>query len=282
MVEKIPDGSSSTNNGSDALRCGMSPDRINILGVGVSAINMGMALETIDRWIGNRERHYVCIRDVHGVILSQRDERLRQIHNAAGLVTPDGMPLVWVSRLRNYRHVQRVYGPDLMLEVCRKSASMGYRHFLYGGASDVPDRLAGQLRCRFPGIRVVGTYSPPFRQLTLEEDEVIIRRINDSKADIIWVGLGTPKQEYWMAAHLGRLDAPVMIGVGAAFDFLAGVKKQAPRWMQRNGLEWFYRLITEPRRLWWRYLTIVPLFAFYMALDTLGFRDGEEDATDAA
>ncbi len=260
----------------------MVPERVNILGVGVSAINMNMAIETIDQWIIKRQRNYVCITGVHGIIESQSDQRLQQIHNQAGLVTPDGMPLVWVSRLRNYRHVQRVYGPDLMSEVCRKSVSRGHCHFLYGGAPGVPERLAKQLRTRFPGIRIVGTYSPPFRNVTPEKDAEAVRRINDSKADIVWIGLSTPKQEYWMAAHLGQLDAPVMIGVGAAFDFLAGIKKQAPRWMQRSGLEWFYRLVTEPRRLWRRYLTIVPLFAFYITMDALGLRDRKRDVIDDA
>ena len=251
----------------------IAPERTDILGVGVSAINMGMALDTIDEWISRRHRNYVCITSVHGVIESQSDHKLRRIQNEAGLVTPDGMPLVWVSRLRNRRHVRRVYGPELMAEVCQRSASMGYRHFLYGGAAGIPERLAEQLQSRFPGIEIVGVFSPPFRPLTPEEDESIIQRINNSGADILWVGLSTPKQEYWMAAHQGRLDVAVMIGVGAAFDFLAGVKSQAPRWIQRSGFEWFYRLLTEPRRLWRRYLKIVPLFMYYMALDSLGFRD---------
>lgn len=257
-------------------------ERVNILGVRVSAINMGMALETIGQWIRKRQRNYICVTGVHGIIESQGDPRLREIHNRAGLVTPDGMPLVWVCRIRKHRAVRRVYGPDLMMEVCRESVEKGYRHFLYGGAPDILDRLAGQLRCKFPGISIVGTYSPPFRPLTPEEDENIVRKINESEADIVWVGLSTPKQEYWMAAHLERLDVSVMLGVGAAFDFLAGVKKQAPRWMQRNGLEWFYRLITEPRRLWQRYFTIIPLFVFYMGIETLGLRRREKGTRDSA
>jgi N-acetylglucosaminyldiphosphoundecaprenol N-acetyl-beta-D-mannosaminyltransferase len=146
----------------------------------------------------------------------------------------------------------------------------------------VPGKLADRLMLKYPGIQIVGTYSPPFRPLTPEEDEAIIQRINDSRTDIIWVGIGSPKQEYWMAAHLGRLDVPVMIGVGAAFDFLAGVKKQAPRWIQRSGFEWLFRLITEPRRLWRRYLMVVPLFVVYMALDTLGLRDHKKRVDHAA
>jgi N-acetylglucosaminyldiphosphoundecaprenol N-acetyl-beta-D-mannosaminyltransferase len=260
----------------------MTPERIDILGVGVSAINMDMAIETIDQWIAKRQNHYICCTDVHGIVRSQSDRRLREIQDKAGLVTPDGMPLVWISRLRNYRQVGRVYGPDLMSEVCSHSASRGYRHFLYGGDKEVPGKLADRLMLKYPGIQIVGTYSPPFRPLTPEEDEAIIQRINDSRTDIIWVGIGSPKQEYWMAAHLGRLDVPVMIGVGAAFDFLAGVKKQAPRWIQRSGFEWLFRLITEPRRLWRRYLMVVPLFVVYMALDTLGLRDHKKRVDHAA
>jgi N-acetylglucosaminyldiphosphoundecaprenol N-acetyl-beta-D-mannosaminyltransferase len=251
----------------------MTPERTNILGVGVSAINMDMALSTIDGWIGERQRNYVCVTSVHGVIESQSDHELRRIQNQAGLVTPDGMPLVWVSRLRTSRTVDRVYGPDLMTEVCTVSAAKGYRHFFYGGATGVPERLTEQLRRKFPGIQIVGAYSPPFRPLTPEEDEAIVQQINASQADIVWVGLSTPKQEYWMASHLGRLEVPVMVGVGAAFDFLAGVKSQAPHWIQRSGLEWLYRLLTEPRRLWRRYLTIVPLFVVFIALESLGLRD---------
>lgn len=260
----------------------MTPDRTNILGVGVSAITIDVALDTIDGWIAERRRNYVCVTSVHGVIESQSDHELRKILNQAGLVTPDGMPLVWVSRLRNRRSVSRVYGPDLMAAVCTMSVSRGYRHFLYGGAAGVPERLADELRRKFPGIQIVGSYSPPFRPLTPDEDKAVIREINESKADIVWVGLSTPKQEYWMANHFGRLDAPVMVGVGAAFDFLAGIKAQAPRWIQRSGLEWLYRLVTEPRRLWRRYLTIVPLFMVFIALESLGLRDRKRRVNPAA
>lgn len=250
-----------------------SPERVNILGVGVSAINMPMALEIIEGWIERREPHYVCVTGVHGVIESQRDETLRRIHNRAGLVTPDGMPLVWLSRLKGYRHVDRVYGPDLMLALCERSAARGYRHFFYGGAEGVPERLKSILQARFPGLQVVGTYSPPFRPLTPEEDEQIVTMINAAAPDIVWIGLNTPKQERWMAEHRARLRAPVLIGVGAAFDFLTGRKPQAPRWMQRAGLEWLFRLLTEPRRLWKRYFFIIPAFFFLVALQTFKIRN---------
>lgn len=247
--------------------------RANILGVGVNAINMDQAVVTIEWWIARREAKYVCVTNIHGVIESQRDQNLRRIHNTAGLVTPDGMPLVWLSRLRGFKHVERVYGPDLMLALCQRSVEMGYRHFFYGGDSHVADQLAANLRRRFPGLRVAGAYSPPFRSLTDEEDDGIVKLINDASTDIVWVGLSTPKQEYWMAKHVGRLKASALIGVGAAFDFHAGRKKQAPRWMQRNGLEWLFRLATEPRRLWRRYATSIPSFAWLCLLQTLRIRE---------
>lgn len=248
------------------------PARVNILGVGVSAINMTMALQIIEGWVAHRESHYVCVTGVHGVMESQRDESLRQIHNQAGLVTPDGMPLVWLSRFKGFRYVDRVYGPDLMLALCEHSVEKGYRHFFYGGAEGVPEQLAAVLQKRFPDLQVVGTFSPPFRPLTPHEDEQITRMINMSNPDIVWVGLGSPKQEYWMADHRARLTAPVLIGVGAAFDFLTGRKLQAPRWMQRAGLEWLFRLLTEPRRLWRRYLINNPLFVALVVLQALGLR----------
>lgn len=246
--------------------------RINILGVGVSAIDMRMALETIDRWIADRSPHFVTITGVHGIMESQRDEQVRRIHNRAGLVTPDGMPLVWVSRLLGHRNVRRVYGPDLMLAVCGRVGERDYRHYLYGGGEGVPELLARRLSERFPGLAVVGAFSPPFRPLTPEEDARLVETINRARPDIVWVGLSTPKQEQWMASSVGRLEAPVLIGVGAAFDFLSGLKKQAPTWMQRAGLEWFYRLLSEPGRLWKRYLRSNPLFVASILLQAAGLR----------
>ncbi len=250
----------------------MEPIRVNILGVGISAINMDIALATIEDWIAQREPHYVCVTGVHGVMECQRDHELRRIHNASGLTTPDGMPLVWLSRLKGHRHVDRVYGPDLMLALCERSVTDGYRHFFYGGAEGVPEQLAANLQRRFPGLQVVGIHSPPFRPLTLEEDKQVVQIINQAVPDIVWVGLSTPKQEQWMVTHIGRVKPPVLIGVGAAFDFLAGRKRQAPRWMQRSGLEWLFRLLTEPRRLWRRYLINNPLFVLLVLAQALGLR----------
>ncbi|HWE01622.1 MAG TPA: WecB/TagA/CpsF family glycosyltransferase [Tepidisphaeraceae bacterium] len=247
------------------------PARCDVLGVGISAVNMASALATIARWVERRSKHYVCVTGVHGVIESQSDPALKAIHNAAGMVTPDGMPMVWLNRLAGNKHVQRVYGPDLMLAVCAATGVKGgARHFFYGGGEGVADLLAEKLREQFPRLQIAGTYCPPFRKLTAEEDRQIVETIDRSQADIVWVGLSTPKQEHWMSAHIGRIAAPVMIGVGAAFDFHAGLKSQAPHWMQRIGMEWFFRLITEPRRLWKRYLRNNPLFVWYVLLQRLG------------
>jgi N-acetylglucosaminyldiphosphoundecaprenol N-acetyl-beta-D-mannosaminyltransferase len=246
--------------------------RCDVLGVNVSAVNMNMAVHQIESWISRRECNYVCITGVHGVMESQRDPQLKQIHNMAGMVTPDGMPMVWVNRLRGNSHVRRVYGPDLMLEVCSLSLRRHWKHFFYGGAEGVAEKLVENLSRRFPGLQVAGTYCPPFRALSDEEDRQITHTINASGADIVWVGLSTPKQERWMHKHLGRIHAPVMVGVGAAFDFHAGLKSQAPRWMQTIGMEWFYRLATEPKRLWKRYLVNNPKFLWCMAQQSLGLR----------
>jgi N-acetylglucosaminyldiphosphoundecaprenol N-acetyl-beta-D-mannosaminyltransferase len=246
--------------------------RVNVLGVGVSAVNMALAVERIEGWIARGERHYVCVTGVHGVMESQHDQTLRRIHNRAGLVTPDGMPMVWLSWLGGQRHVDRVYGPDLLDACCERSVARGYRHFFYGGGSGVAERLAERLLGRFPGLRIVGCYTPPFRQLTEEEDAAVVRQINEAEPDIVWVGLSTPKQERWMADHVGRVQASALIGVGAAFDFHAGLKKQAPRWMQRAGLEWFFRLATEPRRLWKRYLVNNPAFVWRVLLQATRVR----------
>lgn len=242
--------------------------RVDVLGVQVSAINMDQALDVLDHWITTGLRNYVCVTGVHGVMESRRDETLRRIHNAAGLVTPDGMPLVWWSRAAGMKHVGRVYGPDLLLAACERSMTTGYRHFFYGGGDGVADLLAQRLSRRFPGLAVVGTYTPPFRPLTPEEDADIVRRINDAAPDIVWVGLSTPKQEYWMADHIDRIDAPALVGVGAAFDFHAGLKRQAPRFVQRSGFEWLFRMATEPRRLAKRYLQNNPAFV-WLALQEL-------------
>lgn len=231
-----------------------------VLGVDISAITMSDALDQIEAWIAGRSRNYVCVTSVHGVIESQDDLRLREIYNRAGLATPDGMPLVWMSRVLGHKRTERVYGPDLMRALSAFSAARGYRQFYYGGGEGVAEQLSRTLTRDYPGLQVVGHHCPPFREPTAQEDRQIVAQINAARPDIVWVGLSTPKQEHWMAAHLGKIEAPVMIGVGAAFDFVPGLKRQAPVWMQRHGLEWLFRLATEPRRLSRRYLSIVPRF----------------------
>jgi N-acetylglucosaminyldiphosphoundecaprenol N-acetyl-beta-D-mannosaminyltransferase len=249
--------------------------RVNILGVGVSAIDMSQALEAIECWLDRREQHYVCVTGVHGIMESQRDGALRRIHNQAGLVTPDGVPLVWLSWLAGQAQVEQVCGSDLMLACCQRSVVHGYRHFFYGGGEGVAQRLVARLCSQCPGLTVAGTFTPPFRPLTPAEDDAIARKINDVGAEIVWVGLSTPKQERWMAAHVNRLHAPVMIGVGAAFDFHAGLKRRAPLWMRRSGLEWLFRLGTEPRRLWRRYLMNNPAFVWRVLLQAAGIAQYE-------
>jgi len=245
------------------------PARVNILGVGVSAIDLPSALEQIDRFIAEKRQTYVCVTSVHGVIESQKDPVLRAIHNEAGLVVPDGMPLVWTGRLKGYSDMGRVTGPDLLPAACERLLDSGCRHFFYGGGEGVAQRLGEVLRQRFSGLKVVGEYSPPFRPLTEAEEKEVVDHINATKPDIVWVGLSTPKQERWMAAFRPKLKAPMLIGVGAAFDFNAEIKRLAPRWMRNNGLEWFYRLTTEPRRLWRRYLYVVPVFVILSILQIL-------------
>lgn len=250
------------------------PERCPVLGVDVSPVDPVGALRVIDGWIAEGRREYVCVSGVHGVMECQRDVELKGIHNRAGLVVPDGMPLVWVSRARGFGGTDRVYGPDLMLDVCAAGVERGWRHYLYGGAEGVPERLAEALSARLPGIRVVGTWSPPFRPLSDEEVPAVADRIDRTKPDIVWVGLSTPKQERWMNRFRPHLAAPVLVGVGAAFDFHAGLKPQAPQWMQRNGLEWLFRMLSEPRRLGPRYLKNNPAFVARILAEEMGIRMG--------
>lgn len=234
--------------------------RVDVLGVGISAVNMTTAVQTIASWIDARQRRYVCVTGVHGVMESQRDPELLRIHNESGMTTPDGMPMVWAGRWAGARHMTRVYGPDLMLALCERGAAMGWRQFFFGATDDVTAELERHLRARFLALIVAGSYSPPFRPLTPDEDTAAVELVNRARPDIVWVGLGTPKQERWMASHVDRLNAPVLIGVGAAFDIHAQTVRQAPVWMQRHGLEWLFRLRTDPRRLWRRYLRNNPKF----------------------
>jgi len=206
------------------------------------------------------------------VMEAQTDEKLRRVLNQAFLCTPDGMPMVWLGRLHGHHEMRRVYGPDLMLDVCEWSRTNPCKHFFFGGAAGVAEALQHKLTARFPGLQVVGCYTPPFRALNAEEEKQLQETIRAVRPDIMWIGLSTPRQEKFMAEFLPRLDVTLMIGVGAAFDFHSGRVRQAPRWMQRSGLEWCYRLCHEPRRLAGRYLRNNPLFALKIAAQLCGLK----------
>jgi len=235
--------------------------RVNVLGVGITVLNLPTAVAAIAEAVRARHKGYICVTGVHGVVEAQEDSVFRDILNRAFLCTPDGMPMVWMGRIHGHSEMRRVYGPDLMLEVCAWSEKNPCRHFFCGGAPGVAAMLAEGLRVRFPKLQIVGTFTPPFRPLGAEEEKQFAEMIRAARPDILWVGLSTPKQEKFMAEFLPKLDATLMIGVGAAFDFHSGRVKQAPRWMQRSGLEWSYRLCQEPRRLAKRYFKNNPLFA---------------------
>jgi N-acetylglucosaminyldiphosphoundecaprenol N-acetyl-beta-D-mannosaminyltransferase len=246
------------------------PVTFDVIGVNVSAVDIPAALRQFDSWIANRARQYVCVADVHAVMQSHWSEEFRAIHNGAGMVTPDGMPLVWLGRRAFGDRVSRVYGPDLLMAACTRSEDTGWRHFFYGGAEGVAEELVRILRERFPRLQVCGALAPPFRALTPAEEAATVRTLNEAAADIVWVGLGAPKQERWMAEWRGRLDAPVLVGIGAAFDFHSGRKPHAPRLIQRSGLEWLFRLLSEPKRLWPRYRRVIPGFLAALLRQKLG------------
>jgi len=221
---------------------------------------------------GQRQLGYVCVCTVHGVSEAQRDPQFRTILNHSLLTTPDGMPLVWLGHWHGHKQVTRVYGPDLMLAACDAGRSVGLRHYFYGGKDGVAEQLRENLTTRFPGLQVVGTFTPPFRPLTVAEFATLRADIAVAKPDVVWIGLSTPKQERFMAEAWDKLDAGLLIGVGAAFDFHSGRVPQAPRWMQRSGLEWLHRLATEPRRLWKRYLVYNPLFVLRTLAQLTGLK----------
>jgi N-acetylglucosaminyldiphosphoundecaprenol N-acetyl-beta-D-mannosaminyltransferase len=245
---------------------------INLLGVRINLVNRAEAIQNLVEFVrtGN-QFHYVCVANVDSVMSCRRNERMMSALNSSFLTVPDGMPLVWAGRYLGYPIRERVAGPDLMLDLIRISEQEGFTHYFYGSSEEVLTVLEKKLRERFPGIKIVGALAPPFRAITSEEDREIVETINAAGPDILWVGLGAPKQELWMADHHGRLKVPVMIGVGAAFDFHAGSKKRAPLWMQKSGLEWAWRLSQEPGRLWRRYLIDdLPFFWFILKQKYLG------------
>lgn len=231
----------------------------DVLGVPISLLSMEDAVATLLNWARRGDSRMVCIRDVHGVMLAQKDAELMAVHREADMVTADGMPLVWVCKSRGFV-VTRVCGPDLVGELARASQAEGMRHYFYGGKEGVAERMAHALKTAFPGIEIAGCFCPPFRALSPTEDAEITNRIAAARPHFVWVGLSTPKQERWMRQHVGRIPGATLIGVGAAFDVYAGEMKRAPKWMQGAGLEWLYRLASEPKRLWRRYLVLAPAF----------------------
>jgi N-acetylglucosaminyldiphosphoundecaprenol N-acetyl-beta-D-mannosaminyltransferase len=247
-----------------------------VLGVKVNAIQIEQVIEQMQGWIRERDAcHSIAATSMHGIVEAQHDSFFKNILNATDLVVPDGMPLVWLGRRQGHILRRRVYGPDLLLAFCEESAGRGYRHFFYGGEPGVAERLAESLKNRFPGLNVVGTCSPPFRTLSADEDAEMVEMINRAAPDVLWLGLGAPKQERWMHEHKDRLRVPVLVGIGAAFDLLSGRRKQAPSWMREHGLEWFFRLLQEPLRLWRRYLVYGAQFIVYVMLDYLRLKNFE-------
>jgi N-acetylglucosaminyldiphosphoundecaprenol N-acetyl-beta-D-mannosaminyltransferase len=249
------------------------PDiRANVLGIGVHALDLDIAATLIETAVREGRKGYVCVTGVHGVMEAQRDPEFRNILNRAFIVTPDGMPTVWIGHLQGHSKMKRVYGPDLMLEICGRSVDKGLRHFLYGGKPGVAVQLAQNLQRAFPKIAIAGTFTPPFRPLEPQEQAALETQMEESRPDIVWVGLSTPKQEKFMSANLHRLPCKIMIGVGAAFDIHTGNVKDAPGWIKKTGLQWAHRLWQEPGRLWKRYLVNNSAFLAAIGLQLAGLR----------
>ena len=244
-------------------------ERINILGVPISALDMSLAIQTISGWVARREARYVCICDVYSATLAQDNPAHLAALSGADMVTPDGKPLSIIGRLRGNKNIRQVSGPDLMPALCAYSAPLGWKHYFYGGAEGVAEALAANLKQRNSTLQIAGTECPPFRELSDQEKADTITRIRQSGANIVWVGLGCPKQERWIAEHVKKIPNAVLIGVGAAFDFQTGRVKRAPVWMRKAGLEWLHRLISEPRRLWRRYMIYAPRFVFLNVIETI-------------
>jgi N-acetylglucosaminyldiphosphoundecaprenol N-acetyl-beta-D-mannosaminyltransferase len=253
----------------------MTDSSVNILGVKVHATSMDRALARIESALVSGEKGYVCVTGVQGVMEAQVDSNLKRIINHSILTTPDGRPTVWVGWLRGFFKMRQVTGPDMMLRICALSAEKGYTHFFYGGNAGVADQLKDSLSRRFPGMKVVGTYTPPFRPLYEDEEAELIRKVAELKPDFFWVGLSTPKQERFMDQYISRLDTRLMFGVGAAFDIHTGRIKDAPYWMKATGVQWLHRIYQDPGRLWRRYLVNNPKFVYRITLELLGIQKQE-------
>jgi N-acetylglucosaminyldiphosphoundecaprenol N-acetyl-beta-D-mannosaminyltransferase len=231
-------------------------------------VQMPQVVELLEHWIEERQScHYIVATGMHGIMEAHKHLHFKAILNSAALFIPDGISLIWIARWRGFQLKNRVCGSDLMGEVCRLASQRGYRNFFYGDTEETLQLLTARLQEQLPGLTVAGIYSPPFRPLTVREDEEVVRMVNKAAPDILWVGLGCPKQEQWMYDHRDRLSVPVMVGVGAAFKFLSGRTKRAPTWVGDHGLEWVWRFFHEPRRVWRRVLIDGPHFACLVALE---------------
>jgi N-acetylglucosaminyldiphosphoundecaprenol N-acetyl-beta-D-mannosaminyltransferase len=256
------------------LPLAMGEPSFQTLGVAIAAVQIADVIKKMKSWIANGQAcHYIAFTGLHGVSEANKDPHFKNILNGADLAVVDGMPLVWLGRLHGHALRRRVYGPELMETFCRETRSQ-YRHFFYGGAPGVAESLAMKLREKFQ-IAIAGTYSPPFRELTEEEDKTLVDRVHKATPDVLWVGLSTPKQERWMHEHRPRLRVPILLGVGAAFDLSSGRLRQAPEWMRENGLEWLFRLFVEPRRLWKRYLVKIPSAVWSISLELVHLKKFE-------
>jgi N-acetylglucosaminyldiphosphoundecaprenol N-acetyl-beta-D-mannosaminyltransferase len=253
---------------------------VKVLGIPVDPLDMESALKRIAEELRARRKGYVCLIGVHGIMEAQRDPGLAQTYVRATLMVPDGTPTVWIGHWQGFSGMQRVAGPDLMLEIFRRREFAHFTHFLYGGKEGVAEDLRERLVRSFPWVRIVGTHTPPYRDLNQEEEDSLAVRIRALKPDLIWVGISTPKQERFMMRFLPLLDSTVMFGVGAAFDFHTGRIKDAPRWVKSAGLQWMHRLIQDPRRLFWRYLRNNSSFLWHITLQLTGLREYPQTEVD--
>ncbi|MBZ0167055.1 MAG: WecB/TagA/CpsF family glycosyltransferase [Candidatus Omnitrophica bacterium] len=239
-------------------------DVVNILGVNIAVTSVERTTACVRKWIADRTQAYVCFAPVSTLVDCQKSAPYKNIINGATMTNPDGMPVVWVARWKGRKNIQRTCGPDFMERLFEESEGAGYRHFFYGGTSESKELLLQAIKRRWPGLKIAGAIAPPFRAVGELEESTLLEEINAARADVLWVGLGSPKQDYWMANHRDKLNVPVICGVGAAFDFIAGTKPMAPGWMRSGGLEWLFRLCCEPKRLWRRYVVGNSQFIYFL------------------
>lgn len=249
------------------------PTAFHILDMKVNPVQYADILNQMDLWIRNQDKgRYIMVANVQSVMESHKNLLYKKAADNADLIVPDGMPIVVVGRWRGFHLKQRADGPGLMAEAMKVTGEKGWRHYFYGGTPETIIILIERLQKQWPDVQVAGSYAPPFRPLTDEEDKEVVEKINNSNADVLWVGLGNPKQEIWMQEHRDQVNVPVMLGIGQAFDLLAGLKKHAPIWMSNMGIEWLYRLVKEPRRLWKRYLINNPWFIYLVLKEEIVLR----------